>query len=106
MAPTQHAVREVRAVERSDENGGGIEAQLVDNVGPDTFGRGRREGMQRDAGEVVAQPPELAILRPEIVAPLADAVRLVDRNESHAGLLQQPSQHWTAVAGDTLRRHV
>ena len=35
-------------------------------------------------GQRVAQLRELAVLRPEVMPPLADAVRLVDRDEAHA----------------------
>ena len=58
-----------------------------------------------DAGKVVAQPPELPVLGPEVVAPLADAVRLVDGDEPDAALLQQAAQPWlpspTSRSGDT-----
>ena len=59
-----------------------------------------------DAREIVAQPSELAVLRPEIVAPLADAVRLVDGDEAHAALLQHPPEALAALADQPLGRHV
>ena len=41
-------------------------------------------GDERHAGEQPAQLPELHVLGPEVVAPLADAVRLVDGEEGDA----------------------
>ena len=49
---------------------------------------------------------ELPVLRPEIVSPLADAVRFVDGDEPQARLLQQPPQRLAAVADEPLGRHV
>ena len=72
----------------------------------DALGRGRGERVERDAGKVVAQPPQLPVLRTEIVPPLADAVRLVDGDEPHAALLQQPPQRRAAFADQPLGRHV
>jgi hypothetical protein len=40
--------------------------------------------VERHAGEILAQPSELAVLGPEIVAPLADAMRFVDGDEPDA----------------------
>ena len=52
-----------------------------------------------DAGKIVAQPSELAVLGTEIVSPLADAVRLVDGDEPDAGL----REHAAAAAGSPRR---
>src|SRR5207244_2435321 len=56
--------------------------------------------------EIVAQPPELPVFRAEIVAPLADAMGFVDRDESHPGLLQQTPQRRAALTRDAFRRYV
>ena len=70
------------------------------------LGGGRGERVHRDAGELIAQPPELAVLGPEIVPPLADAVRLVDGDEPHAAFAQEAAQAIAALADEPLRRHV
>src|SRR4029077_15558750 len=79
-----------------------LQPQLVDDVAADAFGRGRREGVERDPGKILAQPSELAILRTEVVSPLADAVRFVDRHELQVRLLEQPPQRRPAVADQPL----
>ena len=108
VAAAQHAVDEVRPIERSDQHQRIAQPQLGDDVAPDALGGGRGEGVERHVREIVAQPPELAVLRAEVVSPLADAVRLVDRDEAHARLLQQPPQRWlpspTSRSGDTYSR--
>ncbi len=72
------AVDEVRPVERADQHARIAQPQLRDDVGAHALGGGRRVGVQARVGKAVAERGELAILRPEIVPPLADAVRLVD----------------------------
>ncbi len=72
----------------------------------DALGGGGGERMERRGRKVVAQTSELPILGPEIVAPLADAVRLVDGDEPHADLLQQAAERLAAVADQPLGRHV
>ena len=106
VAAPQHAVDEVRPIERSDQHQRLLQPQLGDDVAPHALGRRRGERVERDAREIVAQPSELPVLRPEIVAPLADAVRLVDRDEAHVRLLQQPPQRLAAFADQPLGRHV
>ena len=106
VAAAQHAVHEVRPIERSDEHQRILQPQLGDDVAPDAFGRGRGERVERHAREILAQPSELAVLRAEIVAPLADAVRFVDGDERQVRLLQHPPQRLAALADDPLGRHV
>ena len=62
--------------------------------------------MQRDVREIVTQPSELPVLRTEIVSPLADAMRLVDRDESHARLLERLPKRLTAVADEAFRGEI
>ena len=105
-AAPQHAIRQVRPIEGSDEDERIAQPELADNVAPDALGRRRRERVERHRRELLAQPSQLPVLRPEIVAPLADAVRLVDRDETQARLLQHAPQRLAALADDALRRHV
>jgi hypothetical protein len=74
----QHAVTQLRPVERADEHARITQAQLVEDVLPHARRRRRRVGVERHAREAFAQLGQPAILGPEIVPPLADAVRLVD----------------------------
>src|SRR2546425_5141640 len=59
--------------------------------------------MDREPGEPLAQHAELPVLRPEVVAPLADAVRLVHREERRIGARQLLGE---AVHDQALRRDV
>ena len=82
----QHAVDEVRPIERADELDGFSKPELRGDVAAHARGRRRGEGVQADAGKRAAQPAELPVLRPEVVPPLADAVRFVDGDELHVAL--------------------
>ena len=53
-----------------------------------------------------AQRAELPVLRPEVVPPLADAVRLVDGDEADAGSAEQRQEAVAALAGQPLGRDV
>jgi hypothetical protein len=76
-----HAVDEIGPVERAHEHDRIFEVQLGDDVAAHLRRRGGGVRVDREAGERGAQHPELAVLRPEVVPPLADAVRFVHREE-------------------------
>ena len=86
LALVDHGVADVGPVEPGDVDGGVAQpeprAHVVACLG---VGR-RRAGHDGHAGEQAAQLPELDVLGAEVVAPLADAVRLVDGEEGDAGL--------------------
>ena len=75
-----------------DELARAVEPQL----GADVLARagvcGGRDGKPRHAGEDLGEPAERAVLGAEVVAPLADAVRLIDGDERE-GQTRQPLQH-------------
>src|SRR5205085_2488558 len=91
-------IGEVGTVERADQLDRIAEPQLGDDVAPHPVGGRRRERVQRNAREVLAQPAELPVLRTEIVPPLTDAVRFVDRDEAHAALLPPPVGSTTTLS--------
>ena len=62
--------------------------------------------MQRDLRKVLAEPPELPVFRPEVVAPLADAVGLVDGNIADAELLEETPESLAALTDETFGRDV
>ena len=64
---------------------------------------GGGEGDDRHSGEQPAQPAELHILGPEVVAPLRDAVGLVNGEQGDLQL-RQPLQE--TLAHQPLRRHI
>ncbi len=69
-------------------------------------GRGCGIGVKADAGQHRPQPSELTIFGTEVVPPLADAVRFVDRHELHVALGEPVDEPVTALAGQTFRRYV
>src|SRR5205823_9964777 len=72
-------VDEVRSIEPADEDSRLDEPELGDDVFPHALGGGRRVRVKARVWQALAKRGELAVLRPEVVTPLADAVRLVDR---------------------------
>ena len=79
--------------------------QLGRDVGADTRRGGSGEGVDARRRETVAEERELAVLGPEVVAPLADAVGLVDRDEPDTPLLQRAAERGvtTAAIGSIVR---
>src|SRR5205823_3439047 len=73
---------EVRPEERALEPLGLAHAELPDDVADDRTGRGRGEREDRDVAELRLQSGQLPVRGPEVVAPVADAVRLVDDDEA------------------------
>src|SRR2546423_12504229 len=77
---TRHdPVDEVRTIETADEHSRIVETKLLDDVLPHAIGRRRRVGVEARIREAAAERGELTIFRTEVVTPLADAMRLVDR---------------------------
>ncbi len=76
----ENAIIEIRPVEIADENGRVLEPELLADIAPDLLGGGGGVSMERDVRELLAQAFQLAIFRPKIVAPMADAMGLVDGN--------------------------
>ncbi len=82
-----HLEPQARAAQRPavgpQRRGVGARAQLLLDVGDDAVVRGRRRPEHRDARrqqrEHLGQPP---VVGPEVVAPVRDAVRLVDHDET------------------------
>ena len=104
--PGQHAVEKVGPVERSDELRWIVQRELCGDIAPDPR-RGRRGvGMEANARKQLPQACQLAILRPEVMPPVADAVRLVDRHEADAARRQQRQEAFAAVAHEPFRREI
>ena len=95
------------AVEARDEGARLGELQPVEDVGTGVFVGGRRQRDARNRRVAVGQLAELQVLLAEVVAPLADAVRLVDRDQAQAATLVQRIEHRQKTrVGDPLRRGV
>ncbi|MNC86264.1 hypothetical protein D3C83_19090 [compost metagenome] len=62
--------------------------------------------MQADVGQQLAQPRQLAVLGAEIVTPVADAVRFVDRHEAHAAGTQERDEPVGTLGDQPFRRDV
>jgi hypothetical protein len=103
VRPRHHAVDEVGPVEDADEGDGIVQVQLPGDVVADPRRGGGREGMDACRRKPFAQQGELTVLRAEIVAPLADAVGLVDREacDAHAGQgVEKPGVHEPLRSGE------
>ena len=96
------AVGEIGAVEAGDEGGGIAQAEVLDDVGADAAGRGGGEGHHGQTGQQVAEPGDLPVFGTEIVAPLGDAMRLVDGQGGDVPRLQVllPVVEHQALGGD------
>ena len=95
------AEREVRTVEAVDDDAGRVREQFARDVGAGRRIRGRREGQDLDGTEALPHAGQLTVFGPEVVAPLRDAMGLVDREPPDAG----PSQTRAETARpEALRR--
>ena len=85
-----HRVADVRAIEAADEQARVLQLQPQDDVGAGQRVGGGGEREARHPGVASVQQVERQVVLAEIVAPLADAVRLVDREQAEeAALLQR-----------------
>jgi hypothetical protein len=75
--------------ERADQYGGILQMQLLDDIKTHLLGGRGGVGADGRLREGLAQRAKLAVLRPEVVPPHADAVGLVDRDERQ----RQRAQH-------------
>ena len=94
------------AVERAAQHQGVRAAELLGDVGRDPLVGGRGGGEHRDAvGQVGEQGADAAVVGPEVVAPVGDAVRLVD--DQQPGGARRGRQHLVAEVGvvEPLGRH-
>ena len=100
-------VADVRPVEAADEDARVAELEALDDVGARQRVGGRGEGDPRHVGEALVQQRQLEVVLAEVVAPLADAVRLVDReHRQQAALVQRLELGEHARRGDALGRGV
>ena len=82
------AVGEVGAVEAGDVAFRLVQFQMRDDVFADAARGGGGERHERDVRKMFAQPGDLAVFGAEIVAPFADAMRLVNGDELDVPALQ------------------
>ena len=83
-----HAISEIGPIETGDITTWPSQAKLLDDIGLHSPGRSGGERHQRCRWKELAQLSKLAILRPKVMAPLANAMRLVNRDQTHRPLLQ------------------
>ena len=94
---------DVFAVEARHEFGGIPERQGLSDVGANLFRRGGGQGETDRTGREVAYFGKGAVFRPKVVAPLGDAVRLVDGEAIDSGLGEEfPG----ALVGEAFRGEV
>jgi hypothetical protein len=76
------AVADVRPVEAGDEHPAVLEAEALDDVAAGGLVGGGGERHARDVREALVEDGDLEVVGAEVVAPLGDAVGLVDREEA------------------------
>ena len=101
VEPGDDSVGEVRPVEVAHDPHGILQPELLLDVAPDPGGRGRREGDDGDLGAARSELAELAVLRAEVMPPVADAVGLVHGDGAEARALELPVE---ALHGEPLGR--
>ncbi len=84
-----HSIHQVRPVKRADEDLRNLQLKLPHHVVAHALRGRRRVGMHGDSGKQFFQPPQRAIFRPEVVAPLANAMRLIDGEERHREVFKE-----------------
>ena len=102
------AVREVGPREAAAQDVRFGEFQVVHDVLGDPRGGRGREGQHRDAGQALAQLGDAQVRGAEVVAPLRDAVGLVDGDERdvHAHDAQTEGLRGEPLGGDVEELHV
>ena len=99
----QHAIGEVRPIETRDVTTRITQTKLLHDVQAHSFRRSRGERHDRNMRKEFTKLRQLPILRPKVMAPLADAMRFVDRDQIDLPLFQvskKAGQHCP------LRRHI
>ena len=100
-------VADVGPVKAADKLACVFQLQALDDVGAGQRVRRGGQGQARHAGVTLVQHGELAVFGPEVVAPLADAVRLVNRKQAQLpALVQRIKLGQKARRGDALGRGV
>ena len=103
-----HVVGEVRAVEAGGDPDRVAKPEPLGDVGGDPRGRGRGRGEDRARAERPGDLAEAQVVGPEVVAPLAHAVGLVDDEDPDRRLAQavDEARRREALRGDVEHRHL
>ena len=102
----KRAIDEIRPIERADELDGIVQRELTRNIAPDARRCRRGVRVKADAGQQLPQPSKLTVFGPEVVSPLADAVRFVHRDEPDAARREQGEEAFAPFADQPLGRHI
>ena len=100
-SPAGNMVLQIRAVEIADQHFGVVQAELFDDVAANLLGGRGRVSVNGSVGEAVAKRPQAAELRPEVVAPGADAMGFVDREKADVLSLQEIERPRVRAARET-----
>jgi hypothetical protein len=76
---------EIWSIDGTDHADWILESELLDDVVTNPRRGGGGTGQHRDTGKLFAEAGESAVVRAEVMAPLADAVGLVDRDQTRLG---------------------
>ena len=98
------AVADVGAVEAGDEDAALAEVEPLDDLAPGRRVGGGGQRQARHAGKRSCSTPSSQVVGPEIVAPLRDAVRLVDREQGEPAAAEQVEEARSPSAARARRR--
>src|SRR5262245_10537086 len=82
----QNVVRQILSIATRDDRLRRLELELRDNVRSNVGRRCRGQCDRRRIAELLTNLRDAEIARPEVVAPLADTMRLVDCEQRYAGI--------------------
>ena len=102
-AKLRDRVADVRPVEARDEGRGIFERKFGDDVLTRALVGRRGERDARHARETLGENFELPVLGAEVVAPLRDAMRFVDREDCNVAALEEAKR---ALLHETFRRNI
>ena len=80
-----------------------LQPQLLHNITPHLLRRRRRQRQKSHPWQMLPELRQLPILRPKIMPPLTDAMRLIHRDRRHVPLTQLPQK---TLRHDPLRRRI
>src|SRR5208337_3896916 len=89
-----HAVEKIGAIEGADQHRWIVQAQLLDDIEAHALGGGRGVGVKAGVAETRLELRQLPVFQAEVMAPLTDAMRLVDREGADVQALGKLKKTW------------
>ena len=97
------AVDQIGTVEGADEHHRVLQSQLIGDVAAHALRGGGRVGVHAGLGKAALEVGELAVFRPKVVTPVADAVGFIDGESAHLEALNELQKARGAAAARVRR---